>query len=151
MPPKQTIRLPLPSAYECGCADMIPALIGHDTPSLARWITPGSVTPRFLAQAEIEDDSDHGSRIIDVDEDPLSDRKSDHYEDTPEPNNSVPDNDEPTAPSKLNVVQLVKRQQIMIDILLQHNTNLLERCGSSTSDQRDMFKMAQPKLCCGGA
>jgi hypothetical protein len=46
---------------------------------------------------------------------------------------------------------MVERQQKMIDFLFQHNTELLERCRSSTSDSNDKFKIAQPKLYCGGA
>jgi len=45
----------------------------------------------------------------------------------------------------------VERQQRMIEFLFQHNTELLERCGSSTSDAKNKFKMAQPKRDSGGA
>jgi len=151
MPPKRTNRLPLRSANERGSAETIRASIGRDTPSLASRITPGSVTPRVLAEAEIDEDSDRGNRIIDDDEDPLSDEDSGHDDDTPEPNESAHDNDEPTAPSRINLEEMVERQQKMIEFLFQHNTELLERRGSSTSDAKDKFKMAQPKRYCGGA
>jgi len=109
------------------------------------------VTPRVLAEAEIEEESYSGSKITDDDEDPLSDGESEHDDDTPEPNESAHDNDEPTAPPKINLEEMVERQQKMIDFLFQHNTELLERRRSSTSDSKDKFKMAQPKRYCGGA
>jgi len=39
----------------------------------------------------------------------------------------------------------------MIDFLFQHNTKLLQRRRSSTSDSKDKFEMARPKSYCGGA
>jgi hypothetical protein len=109
------------------------------------------VTPRVLAEAEIEEESYSGSKITDDNEDPLSDGESEHDDDTPEPNESAHDNDKPTAPPKINLEEMVERQQKMIDFLFQHNTKLLERRRSSTSDSKDKFKMAQPKRYCGGA
>jgi len=150
MPPKRTNRLPLRSANERGSAETIRASIGRDIPSLASRITPGSVTPRVLAEAEIEEDSYRGNRIIDDDEDPLSDEESGHDRNTPEPNESAHDNDEPTAPSRINLEEMVERQQKMIKFLFEHNTKLLEPRRSSTSHVTDKFKMAQPKRYCGG-
>jgi len=126
MPPKRTNRLPLCSANERGSPETIRASIGRDTPSLASRITPGSVTTRVLAEAEIEEDSDHDNRIIDDDEDPLSNEESGHDDDIPEPNESADDNEEPTAPSRINLEEMVERQQKMIEFLFQHNTELLE-------------------------
>jgi len=151
MPPKRTNRLPLRSANERGSAETVRALIGRDTPSLASRITPGSVTPRVLAEAEIKEDSDRGNRIIDDDRDPLPVEESGHDDDTPEPNESAHDNDKPTAPSRINLEEMVEQQQKMIEFLFQHNTELLERRGSSTSHTKDKVKMAQPKRYCGGA
>ena len=122
--------------------------IGHDSLSLASRITPGSVTPTVVAEAEIKEDSDRGSRIIDDDEKPLSDDESDHDDNTPQPNESAHHNDEPAAPPKFNLEEMVERQQKMIYFLFQHNTELLEQCRSSTSDSKDKFKMAQPKQYC---
>jgi len=82
MPPKWTNGLPLPSANERGSAERIRASIGLDTPSLPSPITPGSVTPRVLAEAEIKEESYSGTKIADNDEDPLSDGESEHDDDT---------------------------------------------------------------------
>jgi hypothetical protein len=109
------------------------------------------VTPRVLAEAEIEEEPYRRSQITDNNEDPLSDCDSEHDDNTPEPNESAYDNDEPTAPPRINLEEMVERQQMMIDFLFQHNTELLERLRSSTSDSNDKFKMAQPKRYCGGA
>jgi hypothetical protein len=110
------------------------------------------VTPRVLGEAEIENHSDRGTRIIHADkDDPLSDKESVHDDDTPEPDESAHDNDEPTAPARINLEQRVKRQQKMIEFLFQHNTERLEQHGSSTSDGKDKFKMAQLKGYCGGS
>jgi len=109
------------------------------------------VTPRVLAEAEIEEDSNRGYRIIEDDEDPLSDEESGYDDDTPEPNKSAHDNDKPTASSRINLEEMVERQQKMIEFLFQHNTELLERRGSLTPDANNIFKMAQPKRYCGGA
>jgi hypothetical protein len=109
------------------------------------------VTPRVLAEAEIEEDSNRGNRIINDDENPLLDEHSGHDDDTPELHESAHDNIEPTAPSRINQEKMVERQQKMIEFLFQQNTELLERRGSSTSNAKDKFKMAQPKRYCGGA
>jgi len=74
----------------------------------------------------MEEESYSGSKITDDDEDPLSDIESEHYDDTPEPNESTHYNDELTAPPKLNLEQMVERQHKMIDFFFQHNTELLE-------------------------
>jgi len=87
MPPNHTNRLLPRSANEHGSTERIRALIGRDTPSLTTRITPGSVTPGVLAEADIEEDYDCENRIID--EDPLSDEESDHDDDSPEPNESA--------------------------------------------------------------
>ena len=126
MPPKGTNRLPLCSANERGSAETIRASIGRDTPSLTSRITPGSVTPRVLAEAEIEEESYSGRKITDNDEDPLSDGESKYDDDTPESDDHAHDNDEPTAPPKMNQEDMVERQQNMIDFLFQHNTELSE-------------------------
>jgi len=151
MPPERMNRLPLHSANERGSAERIRVSIGRDTLSLASPITPRSVIPRVLAESEIEAHSDPGSRIFDDDEDPLSAGESEHDDDTPEPNASAHDNNELTAPPKINLQEMVERQQKMIDFLIQHNTKLLRRCRLSTSDSKDRFKMAQPKRYCRGA
>ena len=100
---------------------------------------------------ESEEDSDCGHRIIDEDEAPLADEDSGHDNDNPEPYESAHDNDQPTAPSRINLEEMVERQEKMIQFLFQHTTELLERPGSSTSDKKDQFKMAQPKCYCGSA
>jgi len=84
------------------------------------------VTPRVLAEAEIEEDHDRVSRIMDDDKDPLSDDESEHDDDTPEPNESLHNNDEPTAPPKINLEEMVERHQKMIEFRFQHDTDLLE-------------------------
>jgi len=142
MPPKRTNRLPLRSANKCGSAETICASIGHDTPSLASQISPGSLTPRVPKEVEIEEDSHRGNRIIDDDEHALSDESSGHDDDTQEPNESVHDNDEPTAPSRINLEEMVERQHNMIEFLFQHNTEQLKQRGSSTSDTKDKLKLA---------
>jgi hypothetical protein len=126
MPPKWTNRLPLHSANEGGSAETIRASIGRDTPGLASWITSGAVTPSILEEAEIKEDSDRRNTIINDDPDPLSDDESRDVNDTPEHNESTPDNDKPTAPSRLNLEEMVERQQQMIEFLFQHSTKLLE-------------------------
>jgi hypothetical protein len=63
----------------------------------------------------------------------------------------VHDNNEPTAPSRINLEEMVERQQKMIDFLFQYNTELLELRGSSTLDVKPGIKMAQPNCYCGGA
>jgi len=151
MCPKQTNRLPVRIANDHGSAERILASIARETPSLASWITPASVTSRDPAWEEIEEDSDRRNRNIDHDEDPLSDKESGHHDDTPEPNESAYDNDEPTAPSRNNLEELVERQQKMIEFLFQHNTKRLERRRSSTSDAKDKFKMAHLEHYCGRA
>jgi len=150
MPPKLTNRLSQHGANEGGSAQMVHASVGRDTPSLASQMTPGSLTQSDLAEAEIEEDSDHRNTIIYDDEDPPSDEESGH-DDTPEPNKSVHDNDEPTAPSRINLQEMVEWQQTMIEFLFQHNTELQEQCGSLTSDEKDKFRMAQLKCYYGGA
>jgi hypothetical protein len=67
------------------------------------------VTLRVLAEAEIEDESYNGSNITDDDEDPLSDGKSEHNDDTPEPNEPAHDNDELTGPPNINLEEMVER------------------------------------------
>jgi len=151
MPPKRTNRLPLRSANEPGSAETIRMSIGRDTPSLTIRISLGSVTPRVLVQVEIEEDTNSGRKITENDEDPLSDGESEHDDDTPEPNEPMHNNDEPTPPPKINLEEMLELQQKMIDFLLQHNTELLERHRSSTSDSKDKFRMANPKHYCGGA
>jgi len=98
------------------------ASIRPDPPILSVRDTSGSVTGRALAQSKIEEDYDCVSSIIDTDYDSLSDNKSGHNYNTPEPNESAHDNDEPTAPPKINLKEMVERQQKMIDFLFQHNT-----------------------------
>jgi hypothetical protein len=151
MPSKQTNRLPLRSANEHGSSETIPTSSGCDTPSLASRITPGSVSPRVLAEAEIEEESYSGSKITDDHEDPLSDGESKSDDDLPEPNESAHDNDQPTTPPKINLEEMVERQQKMFDFFFQHNHELLERRRSSTSDSKDMFNLAQLSQYCGGA
>jgi hypothetical protein len=85
------------------------------------------VTPRVLAEAEIEEESYSGSKITDNYKDPLSDGESEHDNDTPEPNESAHYNHELTAPPKINLEEMLERQKKMIDFLFQHNTELLER------------------------
>jgi len=46
---------------------------------------------------------------------------------------------------------MVERQQKMIEILFQRNTELLEWCRWLTLDKKDKFKMAHLKRNCGGA
>ena len=65
MPHNRTNRLPLRSANERGSSETIRTAIGRDIPSLGRQITRGSVTPDFIAEAEIEEDSDFENRIMD--------------------------------------------------------------------------------------
>jgi hypothetical protein len=101
--------------------------------------------------AEIEEDSNRGNRIIDDDEDPVSDGDSSHDDDTPEPHESAHNTDEPTAPSRIHLEEMVERQQTMIVFLFQHNNELLERRGSSIPDAKDKFMMAQLKRYGGGA
>jgi hypothetical protein len=84
------------------------------------------VTPSVLEEAEIKEDSDRRNTIINNDQYPLSDDESRHVNDTPELNESTPDNDELTAPSRLNLQEMVERQQQMIEFLFQHGTELLE-------------------------
>jgi len=151
MPPKRKNRLPQRSTNERGSAEKIRVSIGRDTPSHDSRITPGSVTPRVLAEADIKEESYSGSKITGADEDPLSDGESEHDDDTPEPNEHTHHNEELTAPPLINMEEMVKRQQKMIDFLLRHNTGLLERRRSSTSDSKKKFKMAPPKGYCGGA
>jgi len=151
MPTKWTNRLPLHSANECGSAETIRTSIGRHTPSLASRITPGSVTARDLVEEEIEEDSYRRNRIIDDDKDRLSDKESGPHNDTPEPNESAYDNPESTAPSRIDLEEMVERQQKMIEFRFQHNTKPLERRRSSTSDVKDKFKKADLKRYCGGA
>jgi hypothetical protein len=108
MPPKRTNRLPLCGANECGSAETIRVSICRDTPSLAGRITPGSLTPRVLEGVEIQEESYSGSKITNDDENPLFDGKGEHDDDTPEPNESAHDNDEPTAPPKINLDEMVE-------------------------------------------
>jgi len=151
MPPKQTNRPALCNANKWGSAERICASIGHETPSLVSQITNGSVTPRVLGEAKIAKETYSGSKITDDDEDPISDGESEHNDHTPEPNESTYDNDEPSAQRTINLEEIVEQQQKIINFLFQHNTKLLERCRSSTSDLKDKFKMAQPKRYSGGA
>jgi hypothetical protein len=90
------------------------------------------MTPRVLAEVEIEEESDSGSKFTDDDEDPLCDSESEDDDDTPEPDESAHDTDEPTAPPNINLEEKVERQQKMIDFLFQYNTELLERRRSLT-------------------
>jgi hypothetical protein len=108
------------------------------------------VTPRVVVEAEVEEVSDRGNRIIKNDEDPLSDKQSAPDDNTPELNVSAHDNHEPTAPSRVNLEEMVERQQKMIEFLFQHNTDLQERRGSSTSDTKDKLQITQPTRDCGG-
>jgi len=103
MPPIRTNRLPLRSSNERGSTETIRALIGRDTESLTRRITPESVTPRVLAEVEFEEESYRGSNITDNDLDRFSDGESRHDNCTPEPNESTYDNEQPTAPPKINL------------------------------------------------
>jgi len=151
MPPKRTNRLPLRGANERGSAQTIRTSMGRDPMSLASRITPESVTPRVLAEAEIEEDLHREITIIDNDQDPLSDDESEHNDDTSEPNESVYENDKSTAPPKINLEKMVERLQKMVNFLQQHNTELVEWRRLSTSDSKDKFKMAQPKRYCVGA
>jgi len=139
MPPKRTNRVHLLSDNERGSTETMCVLIGRVTPSITSPITPGSVTPRVRAHAEIEYNSDRRCKIITAHEDPLSDSKSDHNEDTTEPNKSAHNIHEPAAPSEVNMEEMLERQYKMIDIRFQHNTELLERQGSLTSDPKDEF------------
>jgi len=144
-------RLLLHSANERGSEATVYMSIGRVTLSLTSQITSGSVTSRVQAEVEIEEDFDHESRIIDDDEDPLSNTECKHNNDTPDSMESAPDNDEQTAPPKINLESMVEGQQKMIDIFIQHNTELLEWRKSSTSDSKDEFKMAQSICHWGGA
>jgi len=74
--------------------------------------------------------------------DPYSNDQSDHNRGTPDPIESAHNGDEPTAPSRINLNDMVAPQQKRIEILLQHNTELLEWRGSLTSDLIDKFRMA---------
>jgi len=125
--------------------------IGRDTASNASRITPGSVIPRVLTQAEIKEDTDCGTRIIHDDNDPLSDDESELDHDILEPNDSTHNLDEPIAPPMINLGEMVECQQKMINIYFQQNTELLEQHRLSTSNLKDKFKMVQPKHYCGGA
>jgi len=110
MPPKWTNRLPLRSADGHVCAETIQRSISLDIASLVSQITPGSVTGRVLTEVEIERDSEQGNRIINDAEDPLPEDDSNLDNDTPEPTQSVHNNDQPTAPSKINLEAMVERQ-----------------------------------------
>jgi hypothetical protein len=79
-----------------------------------------------LLRRQIGEGSNCGSRIIDNNENPFSDDKSDNNEDTPQPNDSAHDNDELTAPPRINLEEMVEQQQKMIDFLFKYNTKLLE-------------------------
>ena len=144
MPPKRTNRHPLHSAKDRESAELIRASIRRDTLSLADRITPGSLTQRLLAEAEMEEDSDHWNRIIEDDEDPVSDKESGQDYNTPGPNKSAHDDNKPTVPSRINREEMVEQQQQTIEFHFQHNTELLERRGSSTPDAKDKFLISQP-------
>jgi len=107
MATKRTNRFPVRGVNAGGSAETIRVSISHDTLSLASQITPGSVTPGVLAEAEIEEDCDRGNRIIDDDEDPFSYEQSGHDDDSPEPSESAHVTDEPTAPCRINLEEMV--------------------------------------------
>jgi len=60
-------------------------------------------------KAEIDTDSGDGSRINNEDEDPHSDHKSSHDDDTSELTESAHDHDEETPPSIIYLDQMVER------------------------------------------
>ncbi|KAF8538646.1 hypothetical protein BDD12DRAFT_884609 [Trichophaea hybrida] len=64
-----------------------------------------------------------GGRIIDNDEDTRSDDESDHDDNTSEHDNSSHNNHEPTAPRKINLEEMVERQQKMIGFLSSRTPN----------------------------
>jgi len=107
---------------------MICMPISPDTPSLSLTsrITSGSVTPEVPAEPEFKEDSDCGSEINVDNYEPLSDDTSDPDNAILQSNESVHNNDEPTAPTKINLEEMVEQQQKMIDFLLQHNAKQLE-------------------------
>jgi hypothetical protein len=106
---------------------------------------PQSVTPSLLFEAEIEEGSDHKNWIIDYDAEPLYNEPSRRDNNTFESIKSTHDNDKPTASSTINLEEMVQQQETMIKLLFQPKTELLELCGSSTSDVNDKYTMAQPK------
>jgi len=110
MHPVQTNRHPLCSANERGSAEPNCTSIGCDIPSVASGITPGSVTPRVISEADTKEDTDRGRKIGDDYKDPLSDNEGDHDDDTTEPNYSIYNNHKDTAQLKINLEEMVNRQ-----------------------------------------
>jgi len=151
MPPQWKNWPPLQSANECRTAKRIRVVNGHDFARPTSCITPASVTGSVLAGAETWEDSDRRSRIINNEEDPHADDGRDCDDNTPEPNESMHDNDELTAPSKINLDHMVEQQHKIVDFLFQHNTKLLEQCGLSPSNAKDKLKMEQLHRHCTGA
>jgi hypothetical protein len=84
------------------------------------------VTPTVEAKEETEDDSDRGSGIITNNIGPLSNGESEYNNYTAEPNEYAYDKDEPTEPPMTNLQDMVERLQKTIDVLFQHNTELVE-------------------------
>jgi len=89
-------------------------------------INPGSVNPRVIAGAEIEEDYNRRNKIMNQDEHPLADEVSDHDNDNWQPKESAHDHDQPFAPYRINLQEMVEQQQKMIQFLFQKNTELLE-------------------------
>jgi hypothetical protein len=84
------------------------------------------VTPAVEAKEETEDDSDRGSGIITDNNGPLSNGESEYNNYTAESNEYTYDKDEPTEPPMTNLKDMVERLQKTIDVLFQHNTELVE-------------------------
>jgi len=122
MPPKLIHILPLSIAKQCGSTQIINTLIGHDIPSLARQITPTSMSPPVLVEADIVEDVHCSSLFVNNDQNTLSDNQSDHNNNMPESNHPADDNVQPRVPSRIQLHSKVERQQMMIDFLFQHNT-----------------------------
>ena len=122
--PNRTHRPPLHSANERGSVETICTSIGCDTTILASRITHESVTPTVIPEEDLEEDSDPGGSITDDNEDPPSEEEREHNDNTPEPDMSAHNNQEPTAQPKINTEEIVERQQRIIDFHFQHNIEL---------------------------
>jgi hypothetical protein len=101
-------------------------------------------------EAKNKEDSNRRIRITNHDGDPLSNDNSDHEDDTVERTKSTYHIPERIVPPKINLENMVERQQKMMNFICQYNTEQLEQGRSSTSDLKDTFKMALPKHYCGG-
>lgn len=83
-------------------------VIGSNNLSVARHITPGSVTGGVLANVAIDEDSDSGSKLVNNDWDLLSNHKCNHHNNILEHSEAKQDNDEQTAQSEMNLEEMVE-------------------------------------------